>query len=73
MHNRKIFIVYPPNYVATYSENRILYKKFYSLGKAKKYARKLGIGAEICVNIQQHPGKFTRWNSSSLNYVGEIV
>lgn len=68
MHRRKTFIVYPPNYKPGDG-----FKEFKSLRQAKKRAYHLGSGTEICVNIFEHPGKFTRWNSSSLNYVGEIV
>jgi hypothetical protein len=72
MHNRKTFIVYPPEYDPTPGSGH-RYKKFKSLGKAKKSAMKMGKGAMIMVDICGYEKERTHWKSSSLNYVCEVV
>lgn len=72
MHRRKIFIVYPPDYDPTPGSGS-RYLKFKSLGKAKKRAMKFGVGSTILCSIHEHPAKFTRWNSSSFNFICEVI
>jgi hypothetical protein len=69
VHKRKTFIAYPPNYRPEsdgFSEHS-------SRLKAKKAALKKGVGAQVHVQVHEHPGTRTPWSSSVLLYCCEVV
>lgn len=68
MHNRKEFIVYPPEYSPGDG-----YESFKSLGKAKKKAYKLGKGAMIFVGVNKHKAAFQPSFYFSNDYLMEVV
>ena len=67
MHNRKQYIVYPPNYKPGdgFSVRR-------SKRQAWKLAARLGNSATVSVCVRSHPRPFVDWTSSKTTHLWEV-
>lgn len=58
MHNRKQYIVYPPNYQPLDGKYKVVYSKRQAWKRANK------IGCIVVEHINSHPKPFMTWTSS---------